>query len=178
MPPATTRSSFWAAPAGQGQRRRDLGRHRPQGTIDRHQGFHAVSDKEPGIKYLLDNQSGDWKQNKAYDIMTTALRKDEKIDLVYGHNDPMAYGATRRQGRGSREGHYVHPGIDGLPDEGVVWVHRANSRHLPLRDAGRRRLRQAIKLLKGEKIPPVITLPTMVIDKTNADEILKKNGLL
>jgi ABC-type sugar transport system substrate-binding protein len=25
--------------------------------------------------------------------MTTALRNNEKIDLVYGHNDPMAYGA-------------------------------------------------------------------------------------
>ncbi|HEY4808300.1 MAG TPA: sugar ABC transporter substrate-binding protein, partial [Roseiarcus sp.] len=39
-------------------------------------------------------------------------------------------------------------------------------------------LRQAVKLLNGEKIPPVITLPTMLVDKNNADEILKKNGLL
>ena len=64
-----------------------------QPAHDRHDGFHAFTDKEPGIKYLLNNQSGDWKQDKAYDIMTTALRNNEKIDLVYGHNDPMAYGA-------------------------------------------------------------------------------------
>jgi hypothetical protein len=34
------------------------------------------------------------------------------------------------------------------------------------------------KLREGEKIPPVITLPTMLITKDNAPEILKKNGLL
>ena len=64
-----------------------------QPAHDRHDGFHAFTDKEPGIKYLLNNQSGDWKQDQAYNIMTTALRNNEKIDLVYGHNDPMAYGA-------------------------------------------------------------------------------------
>ena len=64
-----------------------------QPAHDRHDGFHEFTDKEPGIKNLLDKQSGDWKQDKAYNIMTTALRNNEKIDLVYGHNDPMAYGA-------------------------------------------------------------------------------------
>ena len=39
-------------------------------------------------------------------------------------------------------------------------------------------MRQAVKLLNGEKIEPVITLPTMLIDKNNAADILKKNGLL
>jgi ribose transport system substrate-binding protein len=32
--------------------------------------------------------------------------------------------------------------------------------------------------LKGEKLQPIITLPTMLITKDNAPEILKKNGLL
>lgn len=64
-----------------------------QPAHDRHDGFHEFTDKEPGIKYLLDQQSGDWKQDQAYNIMATALRNNEKIDLVYGHNDPMAYGA-------------------------------------------------------------------------------------
>ena len=45
-----------------------------QPAHDRHDGFHAVTDKEPGIKNLLDQQSGDWKQDQAYDIMATALR--------------------------------------------------------------------------------------------------------
>jgi len=147
---------------------------------DRHDGFHAFTDKEPGIKYLLNNQSGDWKQDKAYNIMTTALRNNEKIDLVYGHNDPMAYGAylaAKDAGRDKDVKFII--GIDALPDEGVTWVHKGNLTATFLyATPGAEGLRQAVKLLNGEKIPPVITLPTMLVDKNNAEEILKKNGLL
>ena len=151
-----------------------------QPAHDRHDGFHAFTDKETGIKYLLNNQSGDWKQDKAYNIMTTALRNNEKIDLVYGHNDPMAYGAylaAKDAGR-DKDIKFIL-GIDGLPDEGVTWVHKGELTATFLyATPGAEGLRQAVKLLNGEKIPPVITLPTMLIDKDNAAEILKKNGLL
>jgi ribose transport system substrate-binding protein len=146
---------------------------------DRHDGFHSVSDKEPGIKYLLNNQSGDWKQDKAYNIMTTALRNNEKIDLVYGHNDPMAYGAYLAIKDAGRKDIKFILGIDGLPDEGVEWVNKGFLTATFLyATPGAEGLREAVKLLKGEKIPPVVTLPTMVIDKSDAEEILKKHGLL
>lgn len=149
-----------------------------QPAHDRHDGFHAFTDKEPGIKYLLNNQSGDWKQDKAYDIMTTALRNNEKIDMVYGHNDPMAYGAylaAKDAGRDKDIKFII--GIDGLPDEGVTWVSKGQLTATFLyATPGAEGLRQAAKLLKGEKLEPVITLPTMLITKANAPEILKKNG--
>jgi ribose transport system substrate-binding protein len=151
-----------------------------QPAHDRHDGFHAFTDKEPGIKYLLNNQSGDWKQDKAYDIMTTALRNNEKIDMVYGHNDPMAYGAylaAKDAGRDKDIKFII--GIDGLPDEGVTWVSKGQLTATFLyATPGAEGLRQAAKLLKGEKLEPVITLPTMLITKENAPDILKKNGLL
>jgi ribose transport system substrate-binding protein len=151
-----------------------------QPAHDRHDGFHAFTDKESGIKYLLNNQSGDWKQDKAYNIMATALRNNEKIDLVYGHNDPMAYGAylaIKDAGR-DKDIKFIL-GIDALPDEGVTWVHKGELTATFLyATPGAEGLRQAVKLLNGEKIPPVITLPTMLVDKNNAEEILKKNGLL
>jgi ribose transport system substrate-binding protein len=151
-----------------------------QPAHDRHDGFHAFTDKEPGIKYLLNNQSGDWKQDKAYDIMTTALRNNEKIDMVYGHNDPMAYGAylaAKDAGRDKDIKFII--GIDGLPDEGVTWISKGQLTATFLyATPGAEGLRQAAKLLKGEKLEPVITLPTMLITKENAPEILKKNGLL
>ena len=37
-------------------------------------------------------------------------------------------------------------------------------------------LRQAVKLLNGEKIPPVIVLPTMLVDKNNAGEISRRTA--
>ncbi len=151
-----------------------------QPAHDRHDGFHALTDKEPGIKYLLNNQSGDWKQDQAYNIMTTALRNNENIDLVYGHNDPMAYGAylaAKDAGRANSIKFFI--GIDGLPDEGVSWVYKGLLTATFLyATPGAEGLRQAVKLLNGEKIPPVITLPTMLITKDNAPQILKQNGLL
>ncbi len=151
-----------------------------QPAHDRHDGFHAFTDKEGGIKNLLNNQSGDWKQDKAYNIMTTALRNNEKIDLVYGHNDPMAYGAylaAKDAGRDKDIKFII--GIDGLPDEGVTWVNNGQLTATFLyATPGAEGLRQAVKLLKGEKLEPVITLPTMLITKENAPDILKKNGLL
>ena len=151
-----------------------------QPAHDRHDGFHAFTDKEPGIKNLLNNQSGDWKQDKAYNIMTTALRNNEKIDLVYGHNDPMAYGAylaAKDAGRDKDIKFII--GIDGLPDEGVTWVSKGQLTATFLyATPGAEGLRQAVKFLHGEKLEPVITLPTMLITKENAPEILKKNGLL
>ncbi len=149
-----------------------------QPAHDRHDGFHAFTDKEPGIKYLLNNQSGDWKQDQAYNIMTTALRNNEKIDLIYGHNDPMAYGAylaAKDAGRDKTIKFIL--GIDGLPDEGVTWVSKGQlSATFLYATPGAEGLRQAVKLLRGEKLPPVITLPTMLISKDNAAEILKKNS--
>jgi ribose transport system substrate-binding protein len=151
-----------------------------QPARDRHDGFHAFTDKEPDIKYLLNNQSGDWKQDQACSIMTTASRNNEKIDLVYGHNNPMAYGAylaARDAGRDKDIKFII--GIDGLPDEGVTWVNKGQLTAAFLyATPGAEGLRQAVKLLNGEKIEPVVTLPTMLISKDNSAEILKTNGLL
>ena len=150
-----------------------------QPAHDRHDGFHEFTDKEPGIKNLLDQQSGDWKQDQAYNIMATALRNNEKIDLVYGHNDPMAYGAYLAAKDAGREKEIKFVGVDGLPNEGVVWVNKGELVATFLYPTpGAEGLRQAVKLLKGEKVEKTIVLPTETITKENAPEILKRNGLM
>jgi ribose transport system substrate-binding protein len=150
-----------------------------QASHDRSNGFHEVADKEPGLVYLLDQQSGDWKQDQAYEIMATALRNHEKIDLVYGHNDPMAYGAYLAAKDIGREGEIKFVGVDALPNEGVLWVHNGELAATFLYPTpGAEGLRQAIKLLNGETIEKKIILPTMTVTKENADQILKDNGLL
>ncbi len=150
-----------------------------QPAHDRHNGFHEFTDKEAGIENLLDQQSADWKQAAAYDVMATALRNHEKIDLVYGHNDPMAYGAYLAAKDVGREKEIKFLGIDALPNEGVTWVHNGElSATFLYPTPGAEGLRQAIKLLNGEKIEKKIVLPTMTVTKENADQIMKDNGLL
>lgn len=150
-----------------------------QPAHDRHNGFHEHTDKEPGIKNLLEQQSADWKQDQAYNVMATALRNHEKIDLVYGHNDPMAYGAYLAAKDAGREKEIKFLGIDALPNEGVRWVYNGELAATFLyATPGAEGLRQAIKVLNGEKVQKQITLPTMVVTKENAAEILKQNGLI
>ena len=150
-----------------------------QPAHDRHDGFHELTDKEPGIKYLLNEQSGDWKQDQAYDIMATALRSNEDIDIVYGHNDPMAYGAYLAAKDVGREADIKFIGIDALPGEGVTWVQNGELAATFLyATPGAEGLRQALKFLNGEEVPKTVVLDTMTVTKENAEEILKANGLM
>ena len=150
-----------------------------QASHDRSNGFHERTDKEPGIKYLLNQQSADWKQDKAYEVMSTALRNFEDIALVYGHNDPMAYGAYLAAKDAGREKNILFVGVDGLPNEGVKYVHDGILAATFLYPTpGAEGLRQGVKLLNGEKIEKKEVLPTETYTKANVDEVLKRNGLL
>lgn len=150
-----------------------------QAAHDRANGFHQYLDGESGVTFLLDQQSGDWKQDQAYEIMATALRNYEEIDLVYGHNDPMAYGAYLAAKDAGREGDILFLGIDALPDEGVTWVHNGELAATFLYPTpGAEGLRQALKYLAGEQIEKQIVLGTETITAETADAILERNGLL
>jgi ribose transport system substrate-binding protein len=47
--------------------------------------------------------------------MATALKAHDDIDLVYGHNDPVAYGTYRAAKDAGREKNIKFLGIDGIP---------------------------------------------------------------
>jgi ribose transport system substrate-binding protein len=145
----------------------------------RHDGFHKVISQEPGIRLVGDPQDGDWKQHLGYDIMTKLLEEYPQIDLVYGHNDPMAYGAylaTRDVGREKRP---AFLGIDAIPGEGVKWVREgALTATFLYMTPGAEGLRQALHLLQGQSIPKRITLPTETVDQSNATEFLKAHEIV
>jgi ribose transport system substrate-binding protein len=139
-----------------------------QASHDRSNGFHEIADKEKGIKLVNEKIDCDWKQNKAY----------EQIDLVYGHNDPMAYGAYLAAKDAGREKEIKFLGVDAIPNEGVQWVNKGQLTATFLyATPGAEGIRQALKIVKGEKVPKTITLPTATVDKSNAKQILKENGL-
>jgi ribose transport system substrate-binding protein len=110
--------------------------------------------------------------------MANLLKAHEEIDLVYGHNDPMAYGAYLAAKDAGREKDIKFLGIDAIPNEGVQWVNKGQLTATFLyATPGAEGIRQALKIVKGEKVPKAITLPTATVDKNNAMQILKENGL-
>lgn len=143
---------------------------------ERHQGFAQFVDVEPGIERLVDRQDADWKQDRAYNIMSTALKGHAEIDIVFAHNDPMAFGAYLAAKDAGREADIQIIGIDGIPDEGGIWVRDGYLKaSFAYKTPGAEAIRQALKLLAGENIPKHLELPTAVIDAASVDAYL--NGV-
>ena len=144
---------------------------------DRHAGFVEIVEREPGVQILNRPADGDWKQDLAYGIMADALDAYPQIDLVYAHNDPMAYGAYLAARDVDREKEIAFLGIDGIPAEGVKWVQEGilNATFL-YKPPGEEGIRQALRFLNGQPVEKRVTLPTLTIDKTNAAAILEQHA--
>jgi ribose transport system substrate-binding protein len=84
-----------------------------EGEINRDKGAREVFQKYPEIQMAADPVA-DWIQAKAKDRMTEVLRAQPQIDVVYGHNDPMAVGAYLAAKELNREKEMIFVGVDGL----------------------------------------------------------------
>ena len=84
-----------------------------EGEIHRDAGAREIFAANPGIKIVADPVA-DWIQAKAKDRMTEVLRAQPKIDVVYGHNDPMAIGAYLAAHELGRDKEMIFVGVDGL----------------------------------------------------------------
>jgi ribose transport system substrate-binding protein len=84
-----------------------------EGEINRDRGGREVMDAFPEIRMVADAVA-DWIQAKAKDRMTEILRAQPRIDVVYGHNDPMAIGAYLAAKEQGRDQEMVFVGVDGL----------------------------------------------------------------
>jgi ribose transport system substrate-binding protein len=84
-----------------------------EGETYRYDGAHEHLDKHAGIKVVQDGIAN-WLQSKGRERMTEILRAQPEIDVVYGHNDPMAIGAYLAAKELGREKEMIFIGVDGL----------------------------------------------------------------
>ena len=84
-----------------------------EAEINRDGGAREVLSRYPNIHIVADPVA-DWIQAQAKDRMTEVLRVQPKIDVVYGHNDPMAVGAYLAAKELNREKEMIFIGVDGL----------------------------------------------------------------
>lgn len=84
-----------------------------EGEISRDRGAKEILSRYPEIRIVADPVA-DWIQAKAKDRMTEVLRAQPHIDVVYGHNDPMAVGAYLAARELGREKEMIFVGVDGL----------------------------------------------------------------
>lgn len=125
-----------------------------------------------GIEIIYEHDAG-WLREKGYKVMEDAVQRFEKIDLVY----PMAIGACLAAKNANRQKQSFFIGIDALPGpEGGVQavIDKQLSATFQYPAGGRMAVKCAMKILKGEKVEKLITLPTETIDLKNADKFVKQ----
>jgi ribose transport system substrate-binding protein len=84
-----------------------------EAQINRDGGAREILERYPRIHIVADPVA-DWIQAKAKDRMTEVLRVQPHVDVVYGHNDPMAIGAYLAAKELNREKEMIFIGVDGL----------------------------------------------------------------
>jgi ribose transport system substrate-binding protein len=133
---------------------------------DRLAGFHAALQGRPvDIVFSADTQ---WLEPRAREEMESALAVNPAVDLVYAHNDPAAHGAYLAARAAGRERDIIFVGIDGLPQEGQVYVRQGlleASFEYPT--GGREAVDSALKILHGEAVPKQVTLNSRFFTKDN-----------
>src|SRR4029078_8035448 len=84
-------------------------------TWARSKGFHSVVDNYPGLK-MVAQQSADFDQNKAMEVMESILQAQPDIDAVFCGNDAMALGAYQPLLSAGKAGKVKVFGFDGAED--------------------------------------------------------------
>ena len=147
-----------------------------EGEIKRDAGAKEIFAKYPGIKIAAEPVA-DWIQAKAKDRMTEVLRSQSRIDVVYGHNDPMAIGAYLAAKELNRENEMIFVGVDGLggPAGGIKKVMDgvlASTFVYPL--CVDKSVEIALKMLRDPNFKPEkeYSLPSTLVTPANAAKLM------
>ncbi|CAG9271393.1 Peripla_BP_4 domain-containing protein [Paraburkholderia unamae] len=141
-------------------------------SLNRVGGMEAVTKTYPDIKVVA-QQPGDYRRPKAYSVMQNILQAHPAgtVDIVFAANGEMALGAIQAIKEAGRSKEIKVVGLDGQKeefdairagDELATWLYPP---------AGTEGMQVALRILKGEKVPPKITLPTVRVTKANVDSV-------
>jgi ribose transport system substrate-binding protein len=135
---------------------------------DRHNGFRAgIAGTDIQVIFEADMQ---WLQPNAQKEMESALARFDRIDLVYAHNDPAAYGAWLAAKAVDRADEMVFAGIDALPQEGQAYVREGIlDVCFEYPTGGREAIANALKILNGEDAPKKLVVPSRYFTPENID---------
>jgi ribose transport system substrate-binding protein len=133
---------------------------------DRNSGFReGIRGTQIDVVFEADMK---WLEPNARKEMESALARFPSIDLVYGHNDPAAHGAYLAAKAAGRADAMAFIGIDGLPQEGQMYVRQGIlSACFEYPTGGREAIETALSILSGKSVPKEITLPSRVYTREN-----------
>lgn len=135
----------------------------------RHDGFHEIVEKVPGIE-IIEGPYSDYIRAKAVSSMQDLLQAHPDVKLVYAHNDDMALGAMQVLEQSGKLEDVQVVGIDGLM-EAVKKIEEGSYQATVINDPislGSLAIQTAVKVGNGEEVEKVMNAETGLIDDTNA----------
>jgi len=134
---------------------------------ERSRGFREIIDNYPDMKIVY-SDFANWMIPLAITKMEMALREQDKIDLVFAHNDQMAIGAYLASRSHRREDRIIFVGVGGLSGEGLglqaLDDGKINATFL-YPTYGNETLEYALKILNKKNVPRIVKLNTSLITK-------------
>lgn len=145
-------------------------------TIDRHDEFEKELEAGyPGVKVIA-SQTAEYEREAAVKLTEDMLQRfgPGKIDVIYAHNDDMAFGAIQALKSADRLKEVKVVGIDGA-NEAFESINAGDmTATFTYPNGGKEGVEYALKLLDGEKVPGKVTLESAQVDATNVDEWIGK----
>jgi len=140
-------------------------------AIERSKGFHEIINKYPDI-HTTKIVEGEWLEEKAMKITDSLFYVFTDFDLVFAHNDFMAYATSSSAKKHNIKAYII--GVDGLntPKGGVNMVLEGFIDGTVLYPTGGdKAIQLALDILTGKPYEKNTNLNTYRIDKTNARTI-------
>ncbi|MER6951662.1 substrate-binding domain-containing protein [Nonomuraea sp. NPDC000554] len=150
-----------------------------QPQVDRDKGFREALAANPKIKIIADREAK-WLKEAATPVMQQWLSQHPQIDVVYGHNDPMALGAYLAAQAAGRADKIKFIGIDGLaiPDGGIRAVQLGQLAATFIYPTGAQEAADTVnKILHGQQVEKKQILGTTQVTKENAPDLYKQYDL-
>ena len=151
---------------------------------ERHEGFAAAMNGHNELDYVC--REGDWTSDEACRIVTQQIKEGPLPAIVFCHNDGMATGAYKAVVETGTEGQIQLLGIDGMPGEGLEYVHLGHQVGTYIYPThGEQIVRLALDILTGRPYERENTLRGILVTPENvepiaatAGELLEQNGHL
>lgn len=124
-----------------------------------------------GLKVVAE-QPADWDRAKAQSVMENILTGNPNIKAVFASNDNMALGAVEALKAAGKLEQVMVVGFDANPDAAasiLAGEMTASVAQNP-KNMGALGVENALKLKKGETLPPVVDTGTVLVTKDNAAE--------
>lgn len=145
-----------------------------EATRERTKGVEAIVAKYPGLK-VVQKQTAKFTRNDALDVTSNWLTAGDDIQAIASNNDEMAIGAL--QALGKNPNNILVAGVDGTPDA-LQMIKNGKMVASVFQDAkgqGEGAVQTAVKLVKGEKVQPIVDIPFQLITKENYEKFTSKN---